>query len=88
VFAARLGTAEYTCVQPIYDLPAARPAGPDGRHLPRLFEPALRGRGVLDREVAPVAARVPVITTEFGGINKGQIEPCTAIAAFDERFMA
>ncbi|HEV7499896.1 MAG TPA: cellulase family glycosylhydrolase [Vicinamibacteria bacterium] len=40
------------------------------------------------REVAPVAARVPVISTEFGGINTGQTEPCAAIAAFDERFMA
>jgi hypothetical protein len=39
------------------------------------------------REVAPVAARVPVVTTEFGAINTGQSEPCAAAAAFDERFM-
>jgi endoglucanase len=39
------------------------------------------------REVAPVAARVPVVITEFGGINRGLREPCTEIAEFDERVM-
>lgn len=37
-------------------------------------------------DVAPVAARVPVVATEFGGINAGR-EPCAGEVAFDERFM-
>ena len=40
-----------------------------------------------NRQVAPVAARVPVVTTEFAGITGPQAEPCAAAAAFDERFM-
>jgi endoglucanase len=39
------------------------------------------------RQVAPVAARVPVVITEFGAINEGRREPCAEIAAFDERVM-
>ncbi len=39
-------------------------------------------------ELAPVAARVPVVATEFGAINTGLSEPCAAAAAFDERFMS
>jgi hypothetical protein len=39
------------------------------------------------REVGRVAARVPVVATEFGGFNLGQSEPCASTAAFDERFM-
>jgi endoglucanase len=39
------------------------------------------------REVSPVAARVPVVTTEFGADMRGQTEPCPGAVAFDERFM-
>jgi endoglucanase len=39
------------------------------------------------REVAPVAARVPVVTTEFGATMEGRTEPCPGVASFDERFM-
>lgn len=39
------------------------------------------------RNVAPVAARVPVVTTEFGATMQGQTEPCPGVVSFDERFM-
>ncbi len=37
--------------------------------------------------VAPVAARVPVVATEFGGDLSGQREPCPGTVAYDQTFM-
>jgi endoglucanase len=39
------------------------------------------------REVAPVAARVPVVATEFGATMEGRSYPCRSAVRFDERFM-
>jgi hypothetical protein len=39
------------------------------------------------RTVAPVAARVPVVVTEFGATMAGQTEPCPGVVRFDVRFM-
>jgi hypothetical protein len=38
-------------------------------------------------EVAPVAKRVPVVSTEFGGDTSNQKDPCTGVVAYDDMFM-
>ncbi|MHB8695921.1 MAG: glycoside hydrolase family 5 protein [Solirubrobacteraceae bacterium] len=40
-----------------------------------------------DRQVAPVAAHVPVLTTEFGGDLSKQTDPCPRVVAYDNSFM-
>ncbi|HVT20414.1 MAG TPA: cellulase family glycosylhydrolase [Mycobacteriales bacterium] len=40
-----------------------------------------------DNQVAPVAAKVPVVTTEFGGDAHGEEDPCTRLRDYDEAYM-
>lgn len=40
-----------------------------------------------NREVKPVAAKVPVVTTEFGGDGGGQEDPCPGVVKYDEGYM-
>lgn len=38
-------------------------------------------------QVAKVAAKVPVVTTEFGGDTSGQTDPCPGLVAYDTAYM-
>ena len=40
-----------------------------------------------DTQVAPVAARVPVVATEFGGDTSHESDPCPGVVAYDDGFM-
>ncbi|HVT64098.1 MAG TPA: cellulase family glycosylhydrolase [Mycobacteriales bacterium] len=41
-----------------------------------------------NHQVAPVAAKVPVVATEFGGDGSGEEDPCPGVVKYDEAFMS